>query len=151
MRRGATIGFDAECPGRALAKLLLRIGIRSCNSKRYLSGNSASDDEVFRRLFGGTGDPLPLPRDRLTVYRLPKDFDPRDCVGLTLEQVCFNENPIWFHVDRRNAICVESALSHREPGDSRHPQLMEVPVTNSNLMRLLGQRVVDAGAMRRAH
>lgn len=72
------------------------------------------------------------------MYGLPSDFDVKFMVGRTLEQVCFNENQIALHFDDDLSIILESAFSHERSQSSSDSGVVEVPVTCSDLMELLG-------------
>lgn len=78
------------------------------------------------------------------MYQLPTDFDPGFLVGLSLEQVCFNENQVSFHFARDISITVESALSHVK--EHEPVIVVQLPLFESDLMLLLGHVVERASA-----
>jgi Family of unknown function (DUF6188) len=78
------------------------------------------------------------------MYKLPADFDAQFFVGRNLEQICFNQNQIALHFDDDLSIVIESAFSHEEPQSPSDGQVVEVPVSDSDLMRLLGCSVSEA-------
>ena len=69
------------------------------------------------------------------MYGLPKDFDGSFLVGRTLEMVCFSQNQVYLHFDEDIIITIESAFS------CNTEQVVDVPVQDSNLMRLVGSAV----------
>ena len=72
------------------------------------------------------------------MYGLPKDFDGNVLVGRVLEMVCFNENQVYLHFDRKTTITIEVAFSYGSD------QVIEIPVKESNLMESLGASVTEA-------
>ena len=78
------------------------------------------------------------------MYGLPLDFDAKFLVGRNLEQICFNQNQIALHFDDDLSIIVESALSHESSQSLSDARVVEVPVSDSDLMQLLGFSVSDA-------
>lgn len=72
------------------------------------------------------------------MFGLPADFDGSFLVGLTLEMVCFNENQMYLHFSANTMITVESGYSYNSE------EIREIPVRESNLMRLLGSSVSRA-------
>lgn len=75
------------------------------------------------------------------MFGLPKDFDGSIFLSRTLEQICLNENTIYFHFDRGIFISVESAYSYFEADLVSDDQLTEVPKFDANVLRLLGKSI----------
>jgi len=78
------------------------------------------------------------------LYGLPDDFDVTFFVGRRLEMVCFNENQVYLHFDRRVSLVIESSFEYCFDGQERSVDSM--PVRSSDLMSLLGATVVRASA-----
>ena len=78
------------------------------------------------------------------MYRLPRDFDPAVLVGQRFEQVCFSENQLWLHFDARIKIGIESSFTCRSRLSPINLTVMKVPVSESNLMQLLGKTITKA-------
>jgi hypothetical protein len=77
------------------------------------------------------------------MYGLPPDFDFTVFAGRRLEQICFAEYQINLHFDGEVGIGVESTFSY-DSGRRQPTQVVEVPVTTSDLMGLLGHQVSEA-------
>jgi hypothetical protein len=77
------------------------------------------------------------------MYDLPDDFDPEEFVGHELEQVSFTANTVHLAFDGEASVTILGAFEVSAPGDSgvtrQAPPLME-----SNVMALLGRKVVSA-------
>lgn len=78
------------------------------------------------------------------MYGLPSDFDAKFLFERTLEQICFNQNQIALHFDDNISIIVESAFSHDGNQPPSETRVIEVPVSHSDLMQLVGFSVSDA-------
>jgi hypothetical protein len=78
------------------------------------------------------------------MYGLPTNFDGKFLVGLTLEQICFNQNQVALHFDNDVSIVVESAFSHEGYQSASPAQPLDVPVASSDLMQLLGCSISNA-------
>lgn len=78
------------------------------------------------------------------MYGLPRDFDLTMLIGQRLEQVCFSENQVWLHFHPDLRIGIESSFSCRQPLSGANVSRMKVPVKESDLMHLLGARIVRA-------
>ena len=78
------------------------------------------------------------------MYGLPSDFDAKVFVERTLEQICFNQNQIALHFDDNVSIIVESAFSHDGNQPLSETRVVEVPVSHSDLMQLVGFSVSEA-------
>jgi Family of unknown function (DUF6188) len=81
------------------------------------------------------------------MYGLPKDFTGDFFIGRTLEAVTFTVNTVHLRFDNEVSVTVLSSLQHVTSSEDelRDPQL--VPLSNSRVMELLGQRVRDAVAV----
>jgi hypothetical protein len=77
------------------------------------------------------------------MFGLPKDFNADRLVGRTLEMICFNENQIYFHFDEKLTIEVVGSLGYQR-WPAQEPEIVEVPVLQSNLMQLLGHSTTKA-------
>jgi len=77
------------------------------------------------------------------MYRLPEDFDGMFFVGRTIEQVCFSQNQLSMHFDHQIVLTIESAFSLGETDSASSNKLQRIPVSNSDLMQLLGFRVTN--------
>lgn len=77
------------------------------------------------------------------MYKLPETFDPEVLVGRTLELVCFAAYSIYLHLSEGVLITVMSAFSLSRPGEIA-AEAVSVPVAQSDLMRLLEQKVSRA-------
>ncbi len=64
-------------------------------------------------------------------------------VGYTLELICFSQNQLVLHFDRKLTITVISALSHSDPSKLAD-ELIEIPVLQSDLMQLLEHQITRA-------
>lgn len=74
------------------------------------------------------------------MYGLPEDFDGRFLVGRRVECVCFSENQVVLNFDSDVSIVVESSFSFRS-GPNAKERMSDIPVAESNLMGLLGNKV----------
>jgi hypothetical protein len=72
------------------------------------------------------------------MYGLPKQFDSAFLIGRTLEQVSFNQNQIYLHFDGDVSITIEGSFAHYQPESQSGMKVLEVPVLESDLMKLLG-------------
>jgi hypothetical protein len=72
------------------------------------------------------------------MYGLPKDFDGSFLVGRVLEMVCFAQHQVYLHLEQKITITIESAFSYK------NDLAVDVPVSESNLMELLGSSVLTA-------
>ncbi|HEY7533984.1 MAG TPA: DUF6188 family protein, partial [Nitrospiraceae bacterium] len=77
------------------------------------------------------------------MHGLPADFDGNMLIGRTLEQVCFNLNQIALHFDNDVSIVVESGYSFQDSQSPASSQVLEVPITQSELMRLLSRSIAQ--------
>jgi hypothetical protein len=75
------------------------------------------------------------------MHGLPAGFDGGFLIGHWLEQVCFNENQIWFHFNGDVAIAIEGGYSYQPDTLPASAPTAFVPASNSNLMGLLGQTI----------
>lgn len=78
------------------------------------------------------------------MFGLPDDFDCDFLLGRILEQICINENTIYFHFDNRVFITVESAYAYVGSERGAGEQLSEIPTFDVNVLRLLGSSVREA-------
>ena len=81
------------------------------------------------------------------MYGLPVDFDASFLIGRTLEQVCFTANQVIFNFDAGVRIVVEAAFSVALQG-ATSLRIVEVPCSDSDVMRLLERRISDASGSR---
>jgi uncharacterized protein DUF6188 len=72
------------------------------------------------------------------MYGLPKDFDGGVFVGRTLEMICFAQYRLYLHFERGLTVSIESSFS------TTPDRIIDVPVVESDLMRLIGSVVVAA-------
>jgi hypothetical protein len=79
------------------------------------------------------------------VHGLPKDFDASVLVGGTLETVTFASNAIHLAFDNGNSVTAQMHLRYRGSPESTYRDDV-LPVSDSSLMSLVGQRVVTATA-----
>lgn len=80
------------------------------------------------------------------MYGLPKDFNAAPLVGRTLEMICFTENSINFHFDKKLKnlmIQVENCLTYQNRPEQAS-EIIDVPALQSNLMQLLGHSTTKA-------
>jgi Family of unknown function (DUF6188) len=78
------------------------------------------------------------------MYGLPPDFDATPFVGRTLTVVSFSANTVGLTFDGDVAITVLGSYSQTEAGGVGRDQVIHIPVTQSQLMRLAGSSVVAA-------
>ena len=78
------------------------------------------------------------------MYGLPRDFTGDFLVGRTLEAVLFNENQIQLLFDRKVAVSIMGEFQHQLGVDHSPCLTQDVPVKESQLMRLAGCSVVNA-------
>ncbi|MBI4232313.1 hypothetical protein HY605_03715 [Candidatus Peregrinibacteria bacterium] len=78
------------------------------------------------------------------MYGLSADFDTSIFVGKMLECVVFGINIIHFRFDDELSISLESSFKHRMSRDQKEREVIQVPVSDSHLMRLTGKVVVSA-------
>jgi hypothetical protein len=78
------------------------------------------------------------------MYGLPHDFDPAALVGHRFEQVCFSENQVWLHFDAGLKIGIESSFSYRRRSSPMNIPSVKIPVLESDVMHLLGERIARA-------
>lgn len=77
------------------------------------------------------------------MYRLPADFDGSFFIGRRLEGLVFRQYLIALHFDADVSISLESSYSHQHAGSGEEAKVQEIPVTESDLMSLLGKLVSD--------
>jgi hypothetical protein len=77
------------------------------------------------------------------MYGLPNGFDGSRLIGRRLEQICFSENQLALHFDDELSVIIESTLLCQDSATSIG-QLIEIPVSQSNLMRLLGRAILKS-------
>lgn len=83
------------------------------------------------------------------MYKFPFGFDGAFLVGRTLELVCFSANQVYLHFDNHVKIVIESAFSYRRHNSGKTTECVcEVPVSSSDLMQLLEQKVTTVHADR---
>jgi hypothetical protein len=82
------------------------------------------------------------------MYGLPEDFDGAFFVGRSLELVCFSENQVSLRFGGDISITIESSFSHQQDSSESSGQVVNVPVSESDLMQLLGQSVAEVSASR---
>lgn len=82
------------------------------------------------------------------MYGLPENFDGSFFVGRILEMICFNSNQVYLHFDDQTTIMIEGSFSHRHAGSGENPGIVNVPVKRSDLMELMGHKVVAVSADR---
>jgi len=78
------------------------------------------------------------------MYGLPTAFDASRFVRLTLEQVSFTINTVHLSFSDDVSITLESSFEHLAKDGK--PRRLAVPVTESQLMQLLGESVESAHA-----
>lgn len=78
------------------------------------------------------------------MYGLPDDFNTDFLLGRSLEQVCINENQVYFHFDKGLHIRIESAYAYRRVESDAIELLIEVPTFNANVLQLLGSSILQA-------
>jgi hypothetical protein len=77
------------------------------------------------------------------MYGLPKGFDAARLIGRTLQLLCFSENQVFLHFDEKVSIEVLGEISYEDlSGDG--PELLQVPMSESDLMQLLGRSIKAA-------
>src|SRR5262245_14273334 len=81
------------------------------------------------------------------MYGLPGDFDPRVFVGRELEQVCFWRYSVHLVFDGDVSLTMESTFSVKERAGSQKVAVI-LPVVSSNLMSLIGKKILAASADR---
>lgn len=79
------------------------------------------------------------------MYGLPKDFSGEFLIGHSLEQICFNQNQVSLHFDGDIGITIEGSFSHLRSDSDLGEQVFDVPVSQSDLMLLLGSSISEAG------
>lgn len=81
------------------------------------------------------------------MYGLPKDFDASFFVGLEVQQVAFSANTLDVSFESNISVTLESSYEYRtlQQGE-RVVESGSIPVVESRLMRLTGQRVASADA-----
>jgi hypothetical protein len=79
---------------------------------------------------------------------LPHDFNTDVFVARLLEQVCYTENQVTLHFDGDVHIVLEGGFAHGDVESESIHQVLQVPVHESHLMRLLGASITEASASR---
>jgi Family of unknown function (DUF6188) len=79
------------------------------------------------------------------MYGLPEGFNAARLMGRTLQLLCFSENQLFLHFDEMVSIEVEGEISY-EDLCGNGPELLQVPMLESDLMKLLGRSIVKASA-----
>lgn len=80
------------------------------------------------------------------MYGFPSGFDASRFVGRTLELVSFSENTVHLSFDETVSITIESCFAHWTQGDVGHSHRRTVPVSDSQLMQMLGASIESAEA-----
>lgn len=80
------------------------------------------------------------------MYGLPATFDASRLQGAVLELVCFSENTVSLSFSREVAITIESCFMHSDQDGYGNGQQVDVPVSDSRLMQLLGASILSASA-----
>ena len=75
------------------------------------------------------------------MYGLPKNFDGSILEGATLELIGFAQYHVDLHFDNKVSITIFSSFIHQEHEGSTS-KIVKVPVSESNLMLLLGRRTI---------
>lgn len=78
------------------------------------------------------------------MHGLPRDFDPRDFVGKTVQSVGFSANTVDVGFETGESITTESPFEHTGPQINVCSGWHDVPVQCSELMRVAGRTVVGA-------
>ncbi|MEJ7623683.1 MAG: DUF6188 family protein [Pyrinomonadaceae bacterium] len=75
------------------------------------------------------------------MYGLPDDFSTDFLLGRNLEQICINENQVYFHFDNQLFITVEGTYAYQNVESEAGELLIEVPRFDANVLQLLGSSV----------
>jgi len=75
------------------------------------------------------------------LYALPTDDDLKFLLGKTVELVCFAAYSLYIHMNENIMITVESSFRHLRDGDESQSSEEAFPLSQSTLMRLLGNSV----------
>ncbi len=75
------------------------------------------------------------------MYGVPKDFDSSRLIGCVLDVVSFSVNTVHFAFSDDVSITVESCFRHSSAVLPNDPVVVHVPVSESNLMQLLGAKI----------
>src|ERR1700752_4223764 len=77
------------------------------------------------------------------MYGLPKGFDAARLIGRTLRLLSVSKNQVFLHFDEKVSIEVLGEVSYEDlSGDG--PELLQVPMLESDLMQLLGRSITKA-------
>jgi hypothetical protein len=77
------------------------------------------------------------------MYGLPQDFNGQVWTGRKLELICFGENSVYFHFERKLLITVMRSFSYVLSDDTQDPTPVDVPPQQSDVMGLLGHVVTS--------